>query len=365
MKRFIFAFAVFRESKNCVIYNVNENLNDGGQSRNRAFLSYFRERNFVLFNSWSEWVVIRVIKAVCFTSMMLFAKEGKVVIHQNALIILFPPFLLKYKIFCSLYRYCLKKFDSRNDLVFEVNDLIYEQYIDLFDIQNDVYLYYQKTLFGLVNANFVFASNSALDYACLKYGVKRINSSVVLNGSEIYSNNDCSYTRVLKSSNNIRCLYAGSLNKGRQIESLIDVFSGIQGVDLYLCGPYGEWLNSKIDSKNVTYLGELSERDAFNIARECDFGLIPYDSNRWYYNVCYPTKIAFYLCAGIPVLSTKLLELEFHFADSKYVFFDDLDNWPVILLSMREDVLGQTKNEVVKIRDNFSWSVILKEWGYA
>ena len=105
--------------------------------------------------------------------------------------------------------------------------------------------------------------------------------------------------------------YAGdlSLERKRNIRSLVDSFVSESGAGqvLHLCGEGGQWLWEGDYPAKVRYHGHLAEEACLELARSCDFGLIPYPEDD-YYQWCFPSKLGLYLNAGLAVLSSELKE---------------------------------------------------------
>ena len=82
-------------------------------------------------------------------------------------------------------------------------------------------------------------------------------------------------------------------------------------------------------------------------------------TNRLYYNICYPTKVPFYLMAGVPILSTPLRELQQLYADKEMFLFSPLNSWSETIGSLSKLELDNMKQQVLKNRDSLTWDSVL------
>ncbi|WP_188435081.1 hypothetical protein, partial [Chishuiella changwenlii] len=256
----------------------------------------------------------------------------------------------------------LEKISSKNKLYIEVNDLPIEQAKDLDLIINNNYVYFQDVIYSLKDTHYIYASYEMEKYNRLKYSQNKSNNQVIINGGNELKNNSISIKElnIKIDSSKINIIYAGSLNKGRQIEWLIDIFNNLES-NLLLLGESGNWINSFKKSNNVSYLGEFSEDEAQIIASHCDLGIVPYDDNRFYYNLCYPTKNSFYICSGIPFLSTKLRESYQLLNSLNVAYFLDKDEFVDQINNLTKEKIYDKKKNVNQIMPIFSWNKILNK----
>jgi len=341
--------------------HLNTKLNDGGLSRNLAFYKYFKDKGAKVQNVFYKNKFRRVLCTIAILRVLFFSKNKIIFIHQGTIIYLFPMSLLKYRHFFNFLFKTLQYISNRNRLIVEVNDLPYEQAIDLelkVDIQDK---YFEGALYGLKNCFYIFASQQMNDYVKEMFKIKDNHSEVIINGSTRLDPNDTALEDSYKWINKLqyKCVYAGTLNKGRQIEALIELFATIDHCNLILLGDWGEWLLDYPLPSNVIYLGNKEHAVAQKIVSTCDLGLIQYNADRFYYNLCFPTKISFYLTAGLPVLTTPLTELKSHFGNSECVYFVEFDKWKVFLLSVNPKFISKAKINAKKESIDYEWTSIL------
>jgi glycosyltransferase involved in cell wall biosynthesis len=345
--------------------SYNKELNDGGQSRNRAFELYYKNINFKCKNVFNKKLLIRIFNLIYLMKILLFSRDKKIFIHQNAILLFFPNHLIN-SLFYRKFIFKLINFSSKkNELIIEVNDLIYEQFIDLYSVKNSNYLDFQNRLFYLKNCKYVFASFEMQKHILLKHNLEFSKTKVIINGANKVEISSITSTKCLDlaclKSNNIKYVYVGTLNMGRQIEELIELFKKLNDRILILIGVNGDWI-SKIElPNNIFYLGDFDENTAHYIVSKCNIGLIPYDENRFYYNLCFPTKVSFYLTAGIPVLSTPLKEISQYFSkiECNSVKFISFTNWFEVI---NENILLSNEDciqDLNKFKNKFNWSDIL------
>lgn len=350
-------------SKIIYISHSNAKPQEGGMARNFAFHKEMEKRGAVMYN----YVTLNLIKRLFImlrNAFLLYSLRNKnILILQNALLLyVFSLNFMKFKTYRKLVQIFLNKITKHNKLFIEVNDLIYEQSIDLNLKVAQNALSYENLIFSQKNVNFIFASFSMATYIMEKYNLSKDNVQVILNGAPTLSSSNIEST-VIDSfgDEKIKCIYAGTLDKGRQIEELLDAFKNNKTCILILLGVNGDWIND-LKIQNVYYLGRYEESEALKIASKCDLGLIPYDDTKFYYNLCYPTKVSFYISAGIPILSTPLKETMQVLADYKYAaFFLKTDQWNFFLNTITIENINENKLLVNNIRENFSWNFLLRK----
>ena len=339
------------------IGHVLENFADGGQSRNKAFKEAFDKEGATLINVYSSNLLIRFFYFLNVVRLFLFLKSKTIFIHQGAIIILIPYPVLKYKWIRTSFFKLINYTSKRNHLTIEVNDLPYEQAKDLELLVLDLDKYFQDLLYDIKGAKYIFASHEMGKYINDKYN---LNYKVIINGSNEL--NTLAYSENIHpcfDSQDYKFVYAGGLNKGRQIESLISKFTG-RKENLILIGEWGEWLKDYNLSENIFYLGKFKEEHAHYLISKCDIGIIPYDESRFYYNLCYPTKASFYVTAGIPFLSTPLNELQNVFLETEMAFFVTYNDWEIFINNLEKSSLVRAKERINSEKHKFYWSELLK-----
>jgi len=346
-------------NKTYYIGHFLKDFNDGGQSRNKAFRDYFVKQNAIIPLIYSKNPIIRLGYLLNFLKVILFSKNNKFFIHQGTLLVLFPIPVLKINFIREFIFRRLQYLSNHNEVTIEVNDLPYEQSKDLELPVDEIYKVFQDKLYTLRNTKYVFASHEMGKYVNSNFN---LSYDVIINGSNIvedfskeFSLNECFL------SNQTKYIYAGGLNKGRQIESLISTFYNREEI-LILIGEWGDWLKDYNLSKNIFYLGKFEEKYAQYLSSKCDIGIIPYDDNRFYYNICYPTKASFYITAGIPFLSTPLLELKNVFDPLEMVFFVAYNDWKVFMDNFDKTSLSAVKEKIQAENYKFCWDELLENY---
>lgn len=255
---------------------------------------------------------------------------------------------------------------KRNRLITDISDIKYEQFIDLEIPCPNLQLIEEreKRIFSS-SVYFTFASGAMKDYAVQKYKVDEKRCETCINGGLISNtslNSDAISFKNELSSQFVNCVYAGSLNKGRIIDKMINSFKNIPSARLYLMGPMGEWIEDYLKKENVNnvfYLGAKAEKTAHQIVSQCDLGLIPYDERRLYYNIAYPTKLSFYITAGIPYLSTPVKEV-MKLNNNSMGFTGSIEDWPTIIQNISIEKISKTKKNIELKRKEFTWDFILQ-----
>lgn len=337
---------------------TTRNTTEGGSSRNSAIIHELEKTGCEMYIYFPTNRLLRILKGLLFVARLLIYKDEQIFIHYTVLRYLFTDIVLCNSCGISIVSSVLSFAGSRNIIMIEINDLPYEQAKDLELPLNRLNLFDNK-LYKLNNLQFVFASISMKDYVEAKYSVDKRRTSVLVNGSPQLLRQ---IPIINKKSNIIDFVYAGSLNRGRQIEQLINIFKDIPH-NLFLLGDGGDWLiNEVIEIKNIKYLGSKTEIDALEVVSSCDIGLIPYDDSKFYYNICFPTKASFYICAGIPFLSTNLKELKLHFS-REVGFYYSISDWKNFICEiLQPDLILSMKDNIKKISADYSWSNLIINW---
>jgi glycosyltransferase involved in cell wall biosynthesis len=331
---------------------------EGGLARDFAFFCYLENRAKLVEVGNSR--IVNILKI--FTNILVF-KYDVLVMHYPLIGIPVSNRFYCSKWLTGLFFALLKIVSKKKSIVIDISDLPIEQATDLEIAIPEYYSRVEKKLFGL-NASFVFASSSMKDYALKKYGFNPKNTHVCINGGPLLENLNASNQYLFASSKKVKFVYAGTLNRGRQIELMIEIFSGNQNVELVLLGKDGEWIEKKYYPDNVHYLGPQDESVAHYITSLCDVGLIPYDSSRLYYNIAYPTKLSFYLTAGIPFLSTPVSESISVHKQFDVGFVEELEGWANLIGLLTGELLKDQKERTLLVRNEFQWDVILNSGLY-
>ena len=321
-------------------------VNEGGMARIGAIIEWLKnEKNA------GELKLDRnkIINAISVIHFLLCVKNETVICFYPAVGL---PILKKGIIgrFSSwLFISLLRKTCTSNRVIIDISDLKYEQAKDL-EIYTDrlaILDYLERGVFSL-DSEFLFASGSMRNYAIGKYRISSERSYVLDNGGDFAF---CEI-RIPDHHGKRRLIYSGTLNKGRQIEKMIDVVSNIPNTVLYLCGRGGEWIES---NDNCVYLGALDEDKAHYLVSKCDIGLIPYDETRMYYNIAYPTKLGFYITAGVPFLSTDVGEVRVIQEKYDIGYIGSIADWGTILNTIGEEDIKSQKDRIELVKTEFTW----------
>lgn len=341
---------------NKIYHIVRKNkVQEGGMARDIAFYRYFKNisKSIKLGNN-------RLINLIKLTIVMFFLSNKNILLHYPSLGIPISNNSIIKKMIVNWFLFFLKLATKKNNIIIDIADLPFEQAIDLNLSTSEEIKKFEKRLFSL-DIKFIFASYEMKKYVCEKYSVPAKNTMVCINGgNELKNLNIKRYKREL-AQNKINFVYAGTLNKGRQIEELINLFSDSKDINLILMGTKGEWINKSVSSKNIKYFGALDENIAHEIVSICDIGLIPYDSSRFYYNIAFPTKLSFYITAGIPYLSTDVKEVKKVNRDYNIGYTLNFKNWEEFINNIDSKRLLNKKEKIESQKDNFMWTNILKQ----
>lgn len=339
--------------------NAHDNPQEGGMARNFAFYNEMQKRGAEIHNYTSLHFVHRVRYVIVNVLKLLSLKGKKILILQTVLLkYVFPFALFRYTWFRKFAGYVIRKITTYNKLYIEINDLIYEQAHDM-DLGGEATsLVYQRFIFSQTDVHFIFASQLLADHASEKYGVKNEFTQTVLNGApQLMSKQEM--VPFPNGTDRLIFLYAGTLNKGREVDKIISIFGNHERADLILIGIGGEWIND-LPYNNINYLGSFPEQDAMQIVAMADVGIIPYNADKLYYNICYPTKVSFYFTAGIPMLSTPLRETQralINYPDA--AFFVPIGEWDTFITHLTKHEVLEAKKMMKKVKNDFTWWQLL------
>ncbi|MDR7152337.1 glycosyltransferase involved in cell wall biosynthesis [Hydrogenophaga palleronii] len=110
-------------------------------------------------------------------------------------------------------------------------------------------------------------------------------------------------------------LYQGGLSKGRGIEILLQAFSELlDDKVVFVVMGYGPLeslvLEYQIKDARVFFHPAVSPRELLDYTSSADYGVLFYEDNCLNHRYCSPNKMFEYLMAGIPVLSSNLVEMK-------------------------------------------------------
>ena len=335
----------------------NASAFEGGTSRAVAWMNYLKSHN-------SNLKVLSLPKNFLkfpIHFLFLLTSFGNTIFYFHASygLNLFSNNILK-RFLADFFILMLKFASKHNTLVFDINDLKYEQAIDLeLDYPDYEIINRREKIFFSVQGKYIFASESMREYAIKKYSLVPDDTSLCLNGATTYQLNENKFNNLIDR-DVINYVYSGTLNKGRSIEKMIDAFPSSNEYHLYLLGPGGEWITEySVKKNNIHYLGSYSEEAAYNIVSQCDVGIIPYDDSRFYYNIAYPTKLPFYLVCGLTYLSTPVDEVKTVHNKYQVGHIAKIQDWSSTIQSITKEQIIEEQKTIEQIKTNFTWDQTL------
>lgn len=335
----------------------NSKVVEGGLARNYAFMRWMKA-NIINLKSidLSDNKAMNVFKVFV---NLIFKKNYNIIFQYVTVGVPIHSNKFLGKILSDLYLYLVRFSSKHNNIIFDVSDIKYEQLIDL-KLVNDNIKQIRKfeNKFFRLSVKFIFASESMRDYACKKYQIQKENTDICINGGNRIIYNKKSSLEKYIDKDKINYVYAGSLNKGRQIEEMIINFPENDKFQLILMGADGEWIEDNSFEENIIYLGAVEETEAHYLVSKCDVGLIPYDDCKLYYNIAYPTKLSFYITAGIPFLSTPVIEVKKINEKYDIGYIGKINNWSSIINNITfNEILGKKLN-LNNVKEDFYWDKI-------
>lgn len=336
--------------------SVDDTITEGGVSRDIAFSRALQSR------------VIRIkvtkgrIKNLCtiFWFLIFLPKASAVIMHYPNIGLPISDRMILGKFIRRFYAHLVERLGRSNLLCVDVADVPCDQALDL---ELPIPHHYADIEFRVFNAASVLmpASTSMQQLIVSKYPELKNKTYIVCNnGAEQYSSVADPLRFPAPESKHLNFVYAGTLNKGRSIETLLEIFSGGEH-KLHLLGSGGGWIAERIKNKpNISYLGEMSEKEAFNFVTKCDVGLIPYDKQRPYYNVAYPTKLSFYAVAGVPYLCTPVAEALSVQEQYECGWILPIEAWREFIEALTFKQVASKKNTVFEVGESFTWASTLE-----
>lgn len=110
-------------------------------------------------------------------------------------------------------------------------------------------------------------------------------------------------------------LYQGGLGRGRGIEILLRAFDAMEdNQNVLVCmgyGPLEDEIKQKADvSENIFFHPAVSPEHLLQYTASADFGILFYEDNCLNHRYCSPNKMFEYLMAGVPVITSNLVEMQ-------------------------------------------------------
>jgi len=191
-------------------------------------------------------------------------------------------------------------------VIIDVMDLPLYQYEDVglpMDMSTEDFRAFDQKVLGSADRLWV-CSHHLSELTTEQYGVPSERICSVVNGS-----NACFATTDPTKQGPFKFVYCGSLLKHRGVEQMIRDFVDcrLENVELHLAGADGDWIPGAFSNSGIVYHGSLTDSAACELAAKCEVGCIYYPQ-KGYYHLAFATKLALYVCCGVPVLCTDVAE---------------------------------------------------------
>ncbi len=222
--------------------------------------------------------------------------------------------------------------------------------------------YLEKILIDCADEIICVSKSIALEYARL-YGIDE--PYLVLNCPPY---RDAEKSDIFRESMGIRhnqtiFLYQGALGHGRGIETIIAAFEALDSdANILVCmgyGPLEKMIQERsVRSPNIFFHPAVKFDMLLNYTSSADYGISFIEDSCLSYRYCLPNKMFEYLMAGIPVLTSKLYEME-RFVNAYHVGVVAKSNTvrgfcEAISCSLEQDYEAVVRN-VVETRKQFCW----------
>ena len=168
------------------------------------------------------------------------------------------------------------------------------------------------------------------------------------------------------------CLcYLGSIESWIDLEPAVQALTDLRSLRLILVGgpprsaSYLQHILALCDREGVrdrvTWTGFRSQADAARIVGACDAAIVPFPVNDGLSAVARPDKVFEYLASGIPVISTKLPDVEKLFGDIIY-FYDSPAELYGILRGLINGSSKYNVREQLSRAKEYDWKIMVKAY---
>lgn len=291
---------------------TSREIKDGGINREEALSKFLANRGatrlVIQDDKFKHSKFSRLTRILRLLSEIRSLSPDTIILNYPAYPFFWQHKITLYTLQAQYFARWLRKWSLQNKarIIIDIADLPLYQYEDLglpMEMSTTRFKQLDKTLF--LNADELWVCSHSLSILAREaYGLDKQIIKPVVNGSVARNQ--------LKSDSGahpFRFVYCGGLKRHRYIDNMIQTFidSNISNAELHLAGTEGQWIPSQFPQNNVIYHGSLTDAAAAKMAMNCDLGLIYYPQ-KGYYHLAFATKLAFYICCGLPVLCTDVNE---------------------------------------------------------
>ena len=307
------------------------------------------KRFALLTRGWSKNLLVQVLKYIEFTfRILLFYRSkdiGLVNVHHLALLPL--GWLMKL---------CFGA-----PLIYDAHELETETH-SLKGIKKKLAKVTESVFIKKADHVFVVSENIA-DWYEKNYAIKR--PTVVMNAPRLISVKKNNYFREhfhLRSDQKI-ALYQGALMPGRGVKELIAAFAARKddAVVVIFMGYgslEGQIINEANKSNNIYFHPAVSPNELLKYTGSADFGLCLIQNTCKSYYYCMPNKLFEYLMAGLPVLSSNVIEMR-EFVEKNQVGFVSEDSRVGSINNAINEILAA---DLVKFQKNAKSASMKHSW---
>jgi len=221
----------------------------------------------------------------------------------------------------------------------------------------------------------VFISEELREAYYEKYGVLLANKNTVIapDAADVPPNFSDSFS--LKGDFDFNACYIGSFHKGRGVELILEVASGIPEVGFHLFGGIGNQIGQvrEKSSSNVYFYGYINPAQTYKVRNAADVLLMPYqkevmvaqnasETSRW----MSPIKLFEYMSSKKPIISSNnrvLQEVLQHKRNCLLCESDNVRQWIQAIKSIKEDTILYTniwQTAYKDFIDNYTWDQRIK-----
>jgi glycosyltransferase involved in cell wall biosynthesis len=315
------------------------------------------ERIKLLSRPWPKWKWIQMIKYLEFVFRAFWRFRKVDIVHSNDLSALPVAVLIKF-------------FGKNVKVVYDCHE--YETEINgLKGIEKKAKKILEKCLVPFADKIITVSESIAGEYAQL-YNISKPYLILNCPAYNKRSKSDLFRKNLSIGPEKTIFLYQGGLTKGRGIELLLEAFSDLVDDKNVLVlmgyGPLESLVKSKAEvSSNIFFHPAVEPSILLDYTSSADYGILFYEDTCLNHRYCSPNKIFEYLMAGLPVISSNLVEMK-RLVEREGVGIVAQENTVQGFQSAIIDSLAQDysaiRESVLKAREKFCWEEqekVLKE----
>ena len=355
----------------------NDEIKEAGQLRTVSFYRYIEDNiaNASIItahdNNITNNMLVRTARGVYdyfrVLSLIIFSKNNINILNYHTLVFAHPLDMfafIKGIIFITVVK--ISSIMRKGKIIINIHDLPRYQNKDLgypMYSRDIFYFIFEKILFNYADELWPTANEMA---SLIKRDYKFSNRKkyrIAINGNI----NRVGETIIDLSRENgeMYFVYAGTLNRNRGIEEMIDAFISAknENAKLLILGLDEIEMMKDYSKQNnkIFYLGHKTAEECNAIVSQCDYGIICYP-NKFYFNTTFLTKIALYITCEVPILTVNSRIAEQLISNENIGLSckqeELMEKYQYIY--KHRDIAVTFKRNIKKIKNGYYWDTILR-----